>query len=152
MVMMVMNDKISINFTRIASGAAIPSHGQKGDAGYDLSSVEDAVLQPFERKLIRTGIAIELPPGRAGLVVPRSGNAINKGLSLVNTPGLIDSNYRGELKIIAINLDPAKPIEIHQGDRIAQLVIIKADDADFTEVETLSNTDRGSDGFGSSGL
>lgn len=146
-----MNDNLPVKFTKTALEAVTPSRGRKGDAGYDLTSLEDVLLQPFERKLVRTGIAIELPPGHAGLVVPRSGNAINKGLSLVNTPGLIDSNYRGELKAIAINLDPAEPIEIHQGDRIAQLVIIKVDDADFIEAETLSDTDRGSGGFGSSG-
>lgn len=146
-----MNDNLPVKFTKMALEAVIPSHGRKGDAGYDLSSIEDLILMPFERKLIRTGIVIELPPHHAGLVVPRSGNAINKGLSLVNTPGLIDSNYRGELKAIAINLDPTEPIEIHKGDRIAQLVIIKVEDVDFTEVDTLSDTDRGSGGFGSSG-
>lgn len=146
-----LNDTISVKFTKTVSEAIIPSHGRKGDAGYDLSSIEDLILMPFERKLIRTGIAIELPPGHAGLILPRSGNAIKKGLSLVNTPGLIDSNYRGELKAIAINLDPAEPIEIHKDDRIAQLVIIKVEDVNFTEVEALSDTDRGSNGFGSSG-
>ena len=84
-------------------------------------------------------------------MIPRSGNAINKGLSLVNTPGLIDSNYRGELKALAINLDPKTPIEIRKGDRIAQLIIIKAEEVDFTEVDELSETERGSGGFGSSG-
>lgn len=146
-----MYDKLPVKFTKTALEAILPSHGRKGDAGYDLSSIEDLILMPFERKLVRTGIAIELPPCYAGLVVPRSGNAINKGLSLVNTPGLIDSNYRGELKAIAINLDPTEPIEIHKGDRIAQLVIIKVEDVNFAEVETLSDTDRGSGGFGSSG-
>lgn len=146
-----MNDYLPVNFTKTAPEAVIPSHGRFGDAGYDLSSIEDVILQPFERKLIRTGIAIELPPQYAGLVVPRSGNAINKGLSLVNTPGLIDSNYRGELKAIAINLDPREPIQIHKGDRIAQLVIIKVEEVSFKQVETLSDTERGSGGFGSSG-
>jgi dUTP pyrophosphatase len=147
-----LDDTILVKFTKTASEAVIPSHGRKGDAGYDLSSIEEVILQPFERKLVRTGIAIELPPQHAGLVVPRSGNAINKGLSLVNTPGLIDSNYRGELKVIAINLDPTEPIKINIGDRIAQLVIITVGDIDFVEVDALSNTDRGSGGFGSSGI
>ena len=146
-----MYDKIPVKFTKTDLEAITPSHGRFGDAGYDLSSLEDVVLEPSERKLIRTGISIELPLGFAALVIPRSGNAINKGLSLVNTPGLIDSNYRGELKAIAINLDPKTPIEIHKGDRIAQLIIIKAEEVDFTEVDELSETERGSGGFGSSG-
>lgn len=114
-----MLDKIPVKFTKMTSETVTPSHGRFGDAGYDLSSLEDVILEPFERKLIKTGISIELPLGFAALVIPRSGNAINKGLSLVNTPGLIDSNYRGELKAIAINLDPKTPIEIRKGDRIA---------------------------------
>lgn len=146
-----MIDKIPVKFTKMTSEAVTPSHGRFGDAGYDLSSLEGVILEPFERKLIKTGISIELPLGFAALVIPRSGNAINKGLSLVNTPGLIDSNYRGELKAIAINLDPKTPIEIRKGDRIAQLIIIKAEEVDFTEVDELSETERGSGGFGSSG-
>lgn len=146
-----MCDNLPIKFTKMALEAVTPSRGRIGDAGYDLSSLEDVVLQPFERKLIKTGISIELPPHYAALVIPRSGNAINKGLSLVNTPGLIDSNYRGELKVIAINLDPKEPIEIRQGDRIAQLIVIKVEDVAFEQVDKLSDTDRGSGGFGSSG-
>lgn len=146
-----MLDKIPVKFTKMTSEAVTPSHGRFGDAGYDLSNLEDVILEPFERKLIKTGISIELPLGFAALVIPRSGNAINKGLSLVNTPGLIDSNYRGELKAIAINLDPKTPIEIRKGDRIAQLIIIKAEEVDFTKVDELSETERGSGGFGSSG-
>lgn len=145
------DDYLPVKFTKTAPEAVIPSHGRKGDAGYDLSSLEDVILQPFERRLVRTGISLELPDGFAGLIVPRSGNAINKGLSLVNTPGLIDSNYRGELKAIVINLDPKIPIEIHEGDRIAQLVIIKVEEACFTEVDKLEDSERGSGGFGSSG-
>lgn len=146
-----MDDYLLINFTKTTSEAVIPSRGRFGDAGYDLASIEDVILQPFERKLIGTGIAIELPLGYAALILPRSGNAIKKGLSLVNTPGLIDSNYRGELKVIAINLDPKEPIEIHQGDRIAQLITIKVEDANFNEVDSLEETNRGAAGFGSSG-
>lgn len=146
-----MDDYLHINFTKTALEAVLPTHGRFGDAGYDLSSIEDVILQPFERRLISTGIAIELPLGYAALILPRSGNAIKKGLSLVNTPGLIDSNYRGELKVIAINLDPKEPIEIRQGDRIAQLITIKVEDVSFNEVDSLDETNRGADGFGSSG-
>lgn len=146
-----MDDYLPIKFAKTALEAVTPSRGRFGDAGYDLTSLEDLVLQPFERKLIRTGIAIELPAHYAGFVIPRSGNAINKGLSLVNTPGLIDSNYRGELKVIAINLDPQEPIQINKGDRIAQLVVIRVEDVAFEQVDALTETERGSGGFGSSG-
>ena len=147
-----MNDFLPINFVKTAPEAITPSRGRNGDAGYELSSLEDVVLQPFERKLIRTGISIALPPQYAALLIPRSGTAINKGLSLVTTPGLIDSNYRGELKVIAIDLAPKEPIVIKQGDRIAQLVVIKVEDVRFDQVDELSDTERGSGGFGSSGV
>ncbi|WP_281694813.1 dUTP diphosphatase, partial [Collinsella tanakaei] len=109
------------------------------------------VLQPFERALISTGLAIALPDGYAGFVQPRSGMAIKKGLSILNTPGLIDAHYRGELKIIAINLDPHEPIVIEKGDRIAQLVIQAVPSVTLLEVDELDETDRGEGGFGSSG-
>lgn len=146
-----MDDTLLVKFTNTALEAVTPSRGREGDAGYDLSSIEDVVLQPFERKLIGTGIAIELPASYAALILPRSGNAIKKGLSLVNTPGLIDSNYRGELKVIAINLDPKEPIKISKGDRIAQLITIKVENVNFTEVGSLEDSNRGANGFGSSG-
>ncbi|MDO5335692.1 MAG: dUTP diphosphatase [Coriobacteriia bacterium] len=142
---------LTLPFTATDS-AKIPTRAYKGDAGYDLCSTADLMLQPFKRALIPTGISIELPSGYAGFVLPRSGLAIKQGLSLVNTPGLIDSNYRGELKAIAINLDPQKPITIKAGDRIAQLVIMKVADAAFTQVEHLEESARNSGGFGSSGV
>lgn len=146
-----MNDYLPIKLVKTSPDAVIPSQGRIGDAGYDLTSLEHIILQPFKRKLISTGISIELPEGYAALVVPRSGNAINKGLSLVNTPGLIDSNFRGEIKAIAINLDPNEAITIEPGDRIAQLVIIKVENVKFELSDSLSETNRGSGGFGSSG-
>lgn len=132
--------------------AHVPGNAYKGDAGYDLCSTVDLVLEPFERTLIPTGLALQIPDGYAGLVLPRSGMAIKTGLSLVNAPGLIDSNYRGEIQAIAINLDPKNPIEIHVGDRIAQLVIMKVENVHFEVVDELSSSSRGEGGFGSSGI
>ncbi len=132
--------------------AHVPGNAYKGDAGYDLCSTADLVLEPFERTLIPTGLALQIPDGYAGFVLPRSGMAIKKGLSLVNAPGLIDSNYRGEIQAIAINLDPKNPIEIHVGDRIAQLVIMKVENVHFEVVDELSSSSRGEGGFGSSGV
>ena len=137
---------------KLCAEALIPHNAYVGDAGYDLCSTEEVVLQPFERTLISTGLAIEIPFGYAGFVVPRSGLAIKQGLSIVNAPGLIDSNYRGELKVIAINLDPHEPISIHVGDRIAQLVIMKVESLEFQEVAELDDSERGTGGFGSSGV
>lgn len=142
---------IKVPIKRIDPMVQLPSYAYEGDAGLDLRSNEDVVLKPFERKLISTGLAIALPDGYAGFVQPRSGMAIKKGLSIVNTPGLIDAHYRGELKIIAINLDPSEPIVIEKGDRIAQLVIQAVPTVELIEVEELNETDRGDGGFGSSG-
>lgn len=114
---------ITVPIKKLSADAQVLSYAYAGDAGLDLRSIESVVLQPFERALIPTGLAIALPDGYAGFVQPRSGMAIKKGLSILNTPGLIDAHYRGELKIIAINLDPHEPIIIEKGDRIAQLVI-----------------------------
>ncbi|HHT78603.1 MAG TPA: dUTP diphosphatase [Actinobacteria bacterium] len=130
---------------------AYPEYAHEGDAGLDLRSTIDTVLKPFERKLIPTGIKIEIPRGYAGFVQPRSGLAIKNGISLVNTPGLIDSNYRGEIKAILINLDSREDFYIKKNDRICQLVIIKVQEAEIVFAEELENTDRGENGFGSSG-
>ena len=130
----------------------LPSYAYAGDAGLDLRSSEDVTLEPFERRLISTGLAIAIPEGYAGFVQPRSGMALKHGLSMANTPGLIDSHYRGELKVIAINLDPREPISIKRGDRIAQLVIQQVPVVSLVEVEELDETDRGTGGFGSSGV
>lgn len=132
--------------------AVVPENAYRGDAGVDLHAIESCTLQPFERTLIHTGIAIAIPEGYAGFVLPRSGSALKKGLSLVNAPGLIDSNYRGEIGVIAINLDAKEPIAIEPGDRIAQLVLMKVENVAFNAVEELDDTDRGAGGFGSSGL
>lgn len=141
-----------ISIKRIDPGVPLPSYAHIGDAGLDLYSTINAVLRPFERLLIPTGIALEIPNGFAGFVQPRSGLAVKHGLSLVNTPGLIDSHYRGEIKVIAINLDPTVPFEIKRGDKIAQLVIQAVEHVALVPVEELSVTVRGEGGFGSTGV
>lgn len=132
---------------------AYPAYAHSGDAALDLRSTIDTVLKPFERKLVPTGIKIEIPEGYAGFLTPRSGLSLKNGISLVNTPGLIDSNYRGEIKAILINFDNKENFEIKKGDRICQLVIMKIEIVKlvFAEEDELSQTSRGEKGFGSSG-
>ena len=131
--------------------AVLPKNAYEGDAGIDLRATEAMDLEPFERKLIPTGLAMAIPEGYAGFVLPRSGSAIKQGLSLVNAPGLIDSGYRGEIKCIAINMDPKESIHISVGDRVAQLVIMKVEALQLVQVNELDETQRGAGGFGSSG-
>ena len=113
-----------LEIRRLDPDLPLPAYAHAGDAGMDLFAAEDVVLEPMQRTLVPTGIAVAIPEGYAGFVQPRSGLAIKQGLSLVNTPGLIDSHYRGEIKVIAINLDPATPIRISRGDKIAQRMAI----------------------------
>lgn len=128
-----------------------PTYAQPGDAGADLRASESATLQPGERRLVSTGVRVALPQGSAGMVTPRSGLAARCGLSIVNAPGIIDSGYRGEIKVCLINLDPHTPIEIQAGDRVAQLVIVPVIAAEFVQVEELEETVRGEGGYGSTG-
>ena len=130
----------------------LPENAYVGDGAVDLRSSADLSLKPFERAVVPTGIAIELPTGFAALVVPRSGLAIKHGITVVNAPGLIDSNYRGEIGVILANTDPRETFEIKRGDRIAQLMIISVEQPEFKVVDVLSATDRGDGGFGSSGV
>lgn len=146
------SDRIDLPIKRLDDSVELPSYAYAGDAGLDLRANEDVVLRPFERKLISTGLAIAIPEGYAGFVQPRSGLALKKGLSMANTPGLIDARYRGELKVCAINLDPHDDIVITKGERIAQLVIQKVPVVTLVEVDELDETDRGVGGFGSSGV
>ena len=147
-----MFDFLELPVKKLNSEAVIPESAYEGDAGIDLRSLVDVTLQPFERALVPTGLAVAIPEGYAGFVQPRSGLALKQGLSFPNTPGLIDSHYRGELKVVAINLDPQNPILINKGDRIAQLVIQEVPVVNLVEVKELDETDRGSGGFGSSGV
>ena len=130
----------------------MPAYAYVGDAGLDLRAAEDAVLLPFERKLVSCGIAMAIPQGYAGFVLPRSGLAAKHGISIVNAPGLIDSNYRGEIKAILVNLDPHNEFSIAHGDRIAQLVIMATPPVALVEAIQLDDTARGAGGFGSSGF
>lgn len=147
-----MSDRIKLPIKRLDPSVELPSYAYDGDAGLDLRSNEDVTLEPFERRLVATGLAIAIPDGYAGFVQPRSGLALREGLSMANTPGLIDAHYRGELKVCAINLDPHNPIHIEHGERIAQLVIQKVPVIELEEVDELDETDRGCGGFGSSGV
>lgn len=129
----------------------LPAYALPGDAGADIVTTVDATLQPGQRAVLPTGIALALPDGYAAFVHPRSGLAARAGMSLVNTPGTIDAGYRGELKVIVINHDPRSPIELHRGDRIAQLVIQRVESATFVAVDTLPVSERGAGGHGSTG-
>jgi dUTP pyrophosphatase len=146
------NADLRLEILRIDPDLPLPSYAHAGDAGMDLRSAIDVDIAPFERVLIPTGIALAIPEGYGGFVLPRSGLALRNGMSLVNTPGLIDSHYRGEVKVIAINLDAHEPIHIARGDRVAQLVVQKVACCEVVAVSNLSETARGEGGFGSTGL
>lgn len=146
------DDAISLPIKRLDPEVVLPSYAYVGDAGLDLRANEDVELKPLERSLVATGLAVAIPEGYAGFVQPRSGLALREGLSMANTPGLIDAHYRGELKVCAVNLDPENAIHISKGERIAQLVIQKVPAVQLVEVDELDETDRGAGGFGSSGV
>ena len=137
---------------RLRDDAVIPAQAYDGDAGLDLAACEHAELGPGERAVVGTGVAVAIPDGYAGLVLPRSGLAARHGLTLVNAPGLIDSGYRGELKVILLNTDAREPFAIEPGMRIAQLVLVEAASVRLLEVEELPESERGAAGFGSSGV
>jgi dUTP pyrophosphatase len=144
---------LKVPFRRLRPEAKVPDRAYAGDAGYDLAAAESVVLAPGERAVVRTGIAIAVPDGYAGLMLPRSGLAVRHGISLVNAPGLIDPGYRGELMVPLINHDRAESFEVETGMRIAQLVLVRAAEARFMSVELLEEgaDGRGEGGFGSSG-
>ena len=129
-----------------------PAYAKPGDAGADLRARIDFELEPGERALVPTGVAIALPEGYVGLVHPRSGLATKNGITIVNAPGTVDSGYRGELMVTLLNTDKTKSFHVQRGDRIAQLIIQKYEHATFTVVDELDQTERGSSGFGSSGI
>jgi dUTP pyrophosphatase len=130
----------------------LPVYAKPGDAGADLSAASAHTLKPGERALVDTGVSLALPNGFVGLVMPRSGLAVKHGISLVNAPGVIDAGYRGEIRVVVINLDPKETFVIQAGDRIAQLVIQPVSRARFHEVEKLPGTERAQGGFGSTGV
>ncbi|MFC6145264.1 dUTP diphosphatase [Corynebacterium nasicanis] len=137
---------------RLDPDLPLPVRAHRGDAGVDLHSTEDLTLAPGERRLVGTGIALALPLGTVGLIHPRSGLAAKQGLSIVNAPGTVDADYRGEIKVSLINLDPQTPVEITRGMRIAQLLVQRVELVDFVEVADLGDTERGAGGHGSTGV
>jgi dUTP pyrophosphatase len=142
---------VKLEFRRLSDTARAPVRAHDGDAGMDLHSDEAAHLDPGERVSVGTGIAVAIPEGHAGLVVPRSGLAARDGITLVNTPGLIDAGYRGELRVLLLNTDRESEFEITPGDRIAQLVVVAVPSATPVEVSELTTSERAGGGFGSSG-
>jgi dUTP pyrophosphatase len=138
-------------FQRLDPDAVLPERAHPGDAGFDLRSIEDVEVGPGERAMVRTGIAVAIPDGHAGLVLPRSGLASKHGLTLANAPGLIDSGYRGEVICSVVNLDPHESVKIARGDRIAQLVVVEVPGLRPGWVEQLPPSSRGESGFGSTG-
>lgn len=144
-------DVVDVQLLLLDPGLPVPGYARPGDAGADLYLVADTVLEPGERRLVGTGVAIALPPGYVGLVHPRSGMAATHGLSIVNAPGTVDAGYRGEIKVCLINTDPSVPIKLSRGDRIAQLVVQRVSRAEFVTVSQLPGSIRGSDGYGSTG-
>jgi dUTP pyrophosphatase len=142
---------MNLRIARLDERARIPTRAHDGDAGLDLYALDDALLAPGARASVPTGIAVEIPPGQAGLVLPRSGLAARHGISVVNAPGLIDSGYRGEVRVLLLNTDRDQPFQVSAGDRIAQLVLVRVELLTPVEVDALSDSERGAGGFGSSG-
>jgi dUTP pyrophosphatase len=142
---------MEVLITRTDDGVPLPSYSHPGDAGADLVSTVDVHLAPGERALVPTGIAIALPDGYAAFVHPRSGLAARFGVSIVNAPGTVDAGYRGEIKVLLVNLDPHGPVDLRRGDRVAQLVIQRVEKARFVEVDRLPGSARGDGGYGSTG-
>jgi len=140
-----------IEFERLHPDAVLPSRANPGDAGLDLSCVYGFTLEPGRRAAIPTGLAVKIPSGSAGLVLPRSGLAMRHGIAVVNAPGLIDAGYRGEVKVLLLNTDPLNAFTAMAGERIAQLVVVRHSSEDAVWVDSLDETERGTGGFGSSG-
>lgn len=146
-----MSQRVDILVQRLDPGLEPPRYEHPGDAGLDLRARVDMTLQPGERALVPTGIAVAIPAGYAGFVHPRSGLAVRQGLSIVNAPGTIDAGYRGEIQVCLVNLDAHTPIALSRGDRIAQLVIQPVAEAVIHEAQVLPGSHRGEGGFGSTG-
>jgi dUTP pyrophosphatase len=142
---------VRLRFTRLSDAARPPAQAHPGDAGYDLHAAEAATIGPGERASVGTGIAVEIPDGCAGLVLPRSGLAARHGIALVNAPGLIDAGYRGEVRVLLLNTDRSTPFDIAPGDRIAQLMLVRHESPTLEEVDSLGESARGAGGFGSTG-
>lgn len=144
-------NRVSVPVKRLDPDLPLPSYAHSGDAGADLVAAEDFTLEPGERRLVPTGLAVAIPAGWVGLIHPRSGLAVKHGISMVNAPGTVDAGYRGELKVCLVNTDRSTSVSFSRGDRIAQLVLQRVDQAEFLPVEDLEASVRGADGFGSTG-
>ena len=142
---------IKLPVTRLDPSIELPAYAREGDAGLDLRAAHDATLEPGKRELVGTGLAVAIPPGYAGLVLPRSGLALSQGVTVLNAPGLVDAGYRGELKVLLVN-HGEKPVTVRRGDRIAQLVVQSVERAEPIEVGELPASERGAGGFGSTGV
>lgn len=142
---------IELPVTRLRDDAILPTRAHPGDAGLDLAACERHEIGPGERALVGTGIAVAIPDGHAGLVTPRSGLAARSGITIVNTPGLVDSGYRGEVRVILHNTDRSEPFVVEPGMRIAQLLVVPVAAAELRELDTLPASERGAAGFGSTG-
>jgi len=142
---------IDLPIARLHEDASIPARAYDGDAGLDLAACERVVIQPGGRAAVGTGLAVAIPDGHAGLVLPRSGLAAKHGISIVNAPGLVDAGYRGELKVLLLNTDAAEPFTVEPGMRIAQLVVVSLPGVRPVEFDELPASERGAGGFGSSG-
>jgi dUTP pyrophosphatase len=142
---------MTLRFARLTETAAAPTRAHTDDAGYDLRACEAATLPPGGRASVGTGVAVAIPDGHAGLVLPRSGLAARHGIALVNAPGLIDAGYRGEIRVLLLNTDRETNFEVAPGDRIAQLVVVRHETPELIEVDSLDETARGVGGFGSTG-
>ena len=142
---------MSLRFARLDARARLPTRAHPGDAGLDLCALEPVELAPGARASVPTGLTVQIPDGQAGLVLPRSGLAARDGVTVVNSPGLVDSGYRGELRVLLLNTDPQTTFAAQAGDRIAQLVLIRIELPETVEVARLDDSMRGSGGFGSSG-
>lgn len=142
---------MKIPVRRIDADLPLPAYAHPGDAGLDLLATEDVTLEPGQRTAVPTGVAVAIPKGYAGFVHARSGRALNEGLALANAPGLIDSGYRGEIRVVVVNLDGLQPIHVKRGEKIAQLVVQKVEQAELEAVDLLPESERRDGGFGSSG-
>jgi len=141
---------IEVAVRRLREDAVLPRQAYEGDAGFDLAACEEVTLGPRERAIVPTGIAVEIPEGYAGFVQPRSGLAARHGIAIVNSPGLVDSGYRGEIRVVLLNTDPSQPFTVEAGMRIAQLVVAPVASVRLVEVDELATSERGTRGFGSS--
>jgi dUTP pyrophosphatase len=142
---------VDVLITRLDADVPLPAYAHPGDAGADLVTTVDVHLEPGERALVPTGVAIALPDGFVALVHPRSGLAARFGVSIVNAPGTVDAGYRGEIKVLLVNLDPRDAVDLRRGDRVAQLVVQQVEKARFVEVDRLPGSARGGGGYGSTG-